>query len=93
VHNGGGSRAKKVPSAEGGAKQRRGRPPGDAPPVPNAERQRAHRERRRSEGKQMLHLALYPVVVRRLDRLRGEGASREAVIERLISAELHRRRR
>jgi hypothetical protein len=73
-------------------RRRRGRPPGDAPPVPNAERQRAHRLRLRNDGKQFVHLALLPNVVRQLDLLRAHGASREEVIERLISAEtLHKK--
>jgi hypothetical protein len=65
--------------------RRRGRPPSDISPVPNAERQRAHRLRLKDEGKQVLHLALYPDVVHRLDLLRDEGASREDVVERLIN--------
>jgi hypothetical protein len=73
--------------------QPRGRPPGDVPPVPNAERQRAHRLRLKDEGKQVVHLALLPDVVHKLDLLRGDGSSREDVVERLIKAEMQRKKR
>jgi hypothetical protein len=84
---------KKGPAKEVERRRRRGRPPGDAPPIPNAERQRAHRLRLRNAGKQFVHLALPPSVVRQLDLLRAHGASREEVIERLISAESLRKKR
>lgn len=61
--------------------------------MPNAERQRAHRLRLKDEGKQVLHLALLPDVVNKLDLLRDEGSSREDVVERLIKAEMARKRR
>jgi hypothetical protein len=61
--------------------------------MPNAERQRAHRLRLKGEGKQVLHLALLPAVVHKLDLLRDEGSSREDVIERLIKAEMIRKKR
>lgn len=86
---------KKVPAnSEQQAKpRRRGRPPSDVPPVPNAERQRAHRLRLKDEGKQIVHLALLPDVVHKLDSLRENGSSREEVVERLIKAEMGRKKR
>ena len=61
--------------------------------MPNAERQRAFRERLKKEGKQMLHLAVLPDVVEQLDSLRDDGVSREDVVEGLIRAEVRRKRR
>jgi hypothetical protein len=84
---------KKGPAKEVERQRRRGRPPSDVPPVPNAERQRAHRLRLRNDGKQFVHLALPPSVVRQLDLLRAHGASREEVVVRLISAETLRKKR
>ena len=87
------TQVKKGPANEIERRRRRGRPPGYAPPISNAERQRAHRLRLRNDGKQFVHLALLPNVVRQLDLLRAHGASREEVIERLISAETLRKKR
>lgn len=63
------------------------------PPVPNAERQRAFRERLKKEGKVALRLAILPTVVEQLDSLRDGDASREDIVERLIQAEVRRKRR
>lgn len=61
--------------------------------MPNAERQRAYRQRLKDEGKQVVHLALLPDIVQQLDSLRDDGSSREEVVERLVKAAVRRRKR